>query len=1451
MHRVSRIYIANAGYRLAWYPGLLLPFTDVETNLPTQAIYNLANQGGKTTFLSLFFSVFDTKQDRFLQTLSNPGQHFTDYFDKDGLPGIIVVEWDMPSNDLLTPRKRFVTGQFVCLRKSGDGSTPDRHFFLFEATDQLSLEAIPGPNLPGASTGVLRTREDCVRWLHETAQSNRGNFQHFTNQTDWKAALNSFGFDVELLQKQVDFNRKEGAMDEAFLDFKSELDFVRRFLLLTLNQDKANDTQQLVASLCRKMTSRKQLQDALGQMERLGKAFQPFAKAAADYQTAISAREAAERELGVAYRTLEAHVSIKTQQIEELAHLQRAKEAEQGEQTKLASSAEADAEALEAERLHRAGRRAQDAADVADKHYQEQKRQLQLASAAKLNGEILGLQTEIAGLDRALAAANEGTAPLRQHLAETSALYRRMLIDLAKTARTEAAALRARVDQFQRELKQEEGLRDIAQSKKQAGQKRETEARTRHADATERRHDLIRNGLLGDDELLATAIERLTADREALATNIARLEQDATSLEAKASQLAAQAVALGKESQPAQQELARLSEELREGEGMREALTHNRVLAKAAGAEICNPDSDVLPGAAAELQRREEERWRNAELDLSRLKEGQESYDLTELFGRDPDISRVVRFLSDQGIQGVRAYAEYLAYTVPNPQQARALVLSNPGRYLGVAVPTLADLEKCKTLLAQAGTDLRRPVAVSIYSTSETLVDDAMFIVGPLDDSLWNKQSATKRASELRKLIETASAGRENTKRTANETLLAKNDLDLYVLRFGDGKLERLRTKVKDAKEQLASVAQRISEAQQQATQAVESARKTRAEAARLQKTDMLRIASSLQSLTAYRNDWEIKCVEWEKQLAEARTAIKEQEAAETDAQAAIVKARAAGDEASEQAKKQDEAATKHDQIRNELALADERYDVAEALRTNPRTLPEIAADYGTTFTALRAAESEKSEPLAVEQRLKTEQLKEKRNEYGTKYPADRFPPAEVRALIGNDYLELERLGEERVQTAQKQDFAARAKAERASTTFDLHRSQRKHQNHVVPDASSYADEALASQITSRLEASRAATRSAQAAKDAAVTARSNAKELKEGVKLLDGQRTPLNALSLDFSTALADISRFTDVGTLANEVGQLIKAHSESKKSAETAEKRADQAYENIKQIAADEAFTKTDYEIAMMLKENPLENTAADASRIEAAIQNRIDALNHDLSRMAEDFVRATDALIGLVADASRILKRAVEHLKLPDNVPIVGNKSVFKMRTAVLTMSQEQKKQILSAYMEELTADRNIPETGAQLAAQALMRLADNKLGLKLLKMVDIEDEQYVAVDRLSHSGAEKISMALFLYFVTMRLRYEQRATVQRAESGVLVLDNPFAKATLRPIWVAIHSLAEAMGLQLIIATGMNELETLSVFKRHLRLGKTQVDTATGRIHVKVTDYQFFPTPDKAAA
>ena len=112
--------------------------------------------------------------------------------------------------------------------------------------------------------------------------------------------------------------------------------------------------------------------------------------------------------------------------------------------------------------------------------------------------------------------------------------------------------------------------------------------------------------------------------------------------------------------------------------------------------------------------------------------------------------------------------------------------------------------------------------------------------------------------------------------------------------------------------------------------------------------------------------------------------------------------------------------------------------------------------------------------------------------------------------------------------------------------------------------------------------------------------------------------------MSLDFSIALADVSRFTDAGTVAGEVTLLMRAYFNSKKTVESAERRAKQAYETVTKIAMDEEFTKTDYEIAVMLRENPLENSTADASRIQNAIGNRIDALTHDLSKMDEDLDR-----------------------------------------------------------------------------------------------------------------------------------------------------------------------------------------------------------------------------------
>ena len=96
MQKITRIYVGNYGVNAAWYDGLIFDLTDAMTREATDALINLENGGGKTTFLSFVFSCFETSQDKFLKHLQNANHRFGQYFSGDGRPGFILIEWEMP-----------------------------------------------------------------------------------------------------------------------------------------------------------------------------------------------------------------------------------------------------------------------------------------------------------------------------------------------------------------------------------------------------------------------------------------------------------------------------------------------------------------------------------------------------------------------------------------------------------------------------------------------------------------------------------------------------------------------------------------------------------------------------------------------------------------------------------------------------------------------------------------------------------------------------------------------------------------------------------------------------------------------------------------------------------------------------------------------------------------------------------------------------------------------------------------------------------------------------------------------------------------------------------------------------------------------------------------------------------------------------------------------------------
>ena len=97
MQKISRIHLANCGFRTAWYEAVTFNLTEQGTGLPTDTIINLENGGGKTTLLGLVFSCFETSQERFLKHIQSKHNSFSQYFTHDGVPGFIVIEWLMPA----------------------------------------------------------------------------------------------------------------------------------------------------------------------------------------------------------------------------------------------------------------------------------------------------------------------------------------------------------------------------------------------------------------------------------------------------------------------------------------------------------------------------------------------------------------------------------------------------------------------------------------------------------------------------------------------------------------------------------------------------------------------------------------------------------------------------------------------------------------------------------------------------------------------------------------------------------------------------------------------------------------------------------------------------------------------------------------------------------------------------------------------------------------------------------------------------------------------------------------------------------------------------------------------------------------------------------------------------------------------------------------------------------
>ena len=240
--------------------------------------------------------------------------------------------------------------------------------------------------------------------------------------------------------------------------------------------------------------------------------------------------------------------------------------------------------------------------------------------------------------------------------------------------------------------------------------------------------------------------------------------------------------------------------------------------------------------------------------------------------------------------------------------------------------------------------------------------------------------------------------------------------------------------------------------------------------------------------------------------------------------------------------------------------------------------------------------------------------------------------------------------------------------------------------------------------------------------------------------------------------------------------------------------------------------------------------------AGRTAGLIGDRLKTIQHDLSHLDDDLQACITELERLLSTALHILRRMTRDGRVPDHVPRFGGQLVFKMSADFSRVPATLCKDILRSYVSDLAETNRVPERGQDIAAEPIDRmtgaLGRSSLDIRLLKPKGEGDTEYMPIDRVTVSGGELLTAAMMVYLVLARLRAEGMHG-GTSDGGVLIMDNPLGKANNALLLKTQIGLADAMGIQLFYATGIQDTNALAEFENIVRLRRNSQSQGTGRI------------------
>ncbi|HEX4550442.1 hypothetical protein [Pseudomonas sp.] len=1434
MQKITRMHVCRYGTATAWYDQTLLDFTAPDTHEAVNAIVNLENTGGKTSLLSYVFSIFEPRRDLFIQHMQNPNHQFNDYFAKDGKPSFIIIEWSMPSRLPGGKDYKLVIGQAVATRDVIErGNDIDRVFFAFESHHGITFEDIPAPGINTLGLPGVSTMAELNQWLTQMYRKCPEDFYHTRHQHDWTTHLATTRLlDLDLLVMQRQFNGQEGGLESGFLTFKDEEDLVRKLMALTMDPERAQTVRNTVVNVADKYQNKPRLEARLVQLARILSSMRPLGESSKAFELALEARSGLLRRASGLAAALELARLSEEKQVTHFGDLidtLNSRILENQAQLVHQRASTLSMRALQhtrcVDRTAAAFKEATAGKDAA----QLRLRQLNGAISYK---KITSAHKQVLIEERSLAEEVEGLRPIKEALERQGALLRGAVdILLKQNDEKHLAEKNVELAAAEAATQAKAHIKTLSLSIR-ALQQEEAKVGANIDSAEIQRTSLLDDGVLGAfDHDAAAAIERITAAIVQAQNRLDTLRAERAGHLQHVDLLREQAAQHGLRAQAQAHIRESLSREVGDARTLQEDLQQNRLLCSVVEAELCDPDSLTLLGTVYEFIQSMDREVLERDIRLANLERAKQSIEESELAGQSDDVDQVVRLLRTAGIHSARATNSYIANVVPDAEEARRLVDSDPARFLGVCVGSEEWEKSCK-IIADADFSLSTPVTVALATVDAAVATFDRVVISAEDDSAYNLEAAAAALVGFEQRIAEISGTRDAHIQRRNEARDAANKLKDYQERFGAVRIAELERSIQTHYEEEQAFTNLRAECLEEAAEMLECAKGLEKEIDPIP-SELANQASRVQRLERYSHEYEQPLAQWKQQLATVRASLKEAET-ESEGFEQLIDSKAAIIAHSKQLQFDLTGSAQQLLSRKDLTeIFDPSFDYRTALESG-FDLQALIKNYDSDKAVFDTEESERlgARRVALEQLRKTEVMS--REEYRLEF-------SDLREEAVINLLSLDLAQERTTQITQvglyEQAFVSSSNAHAVACSDRDAFFAKADPLQPSDDVLSLSDDELAQHILVVQDNTEQLEKSLVSDQQEAEKASKGRAQSKKNVDVLNKHKKMLSS-AVPHEIAAPDFIELEDDGEA--QLTEVLDRYKQLSSGLDEARKLAQSHFDGFTDVVKSKAAQDADPGLAHELSSNSFETTCSDFERLMMLIVERTDASQSELDGMLPDFENCVGEVHQLVEEGMNVLKKACE-VMVPKGAPYVGGKVIMKMRHPITGVSTETGKAAIRHYLNGLIETKVIPELGADLVAACMINLSPQRaFGLQLLQMEQNADHQYQDAGRLKKSGGQGVVIAMFMYLMMSQLRRTHQAVTKRGGGCPLILDNPFAKVQTRALIDVQIMLAEAIGVQLIFFTAMKDVNILAGFQRVIRLRKDGVKS--GRSHIQMATATF---------